>query len=623
LRDGLEGPVSARDEGAGREVGGAAGGEVGGFPGGAVARVAAAALLAGPAALALARGGYFDEARLWAGIGVCVLVAVAALVAPRPLPRAASGLAALAGLSGLLAWTVASFGWAPLRAPAVDDAQRLALYLGALVAATALLRGGAARAAAPALAVGIVLATLYGLSERLLPDLFELTRSRAALGRLDQPLTYWNAMGAWAAIGLVLCARLAGDLERRPAMRAVAAAAAAPLGVAIALSFSRGAIAAALVGLGFLVALDPRRPTVLAVAVASVAAGLAGAAAAALPAVRTLEGARASEGLVLLAVLAALGAVAAVMASLSARAGEAAPRGSRRGLIAAAVVVSLGLAGAAAALERGTPEAGATATRLSSTASNRYSYWEVAASAFADAPLRGHGSGSFAADWLRERDVDEVVRDAHSLELETAAELGLVGLALLGLLAGGVVAAAVVALGRDRAVAAAPVAALAAWAAHSALDWDWEMPALTLVAVLLAGVLMGAADRPHARAPVPLRAGLALASLALAAGLAVELRSANLVAHARQVPTPPDALERLERASELSLDHTSPQIDQVRILLFRGGEREAAPIADAIVRREPQNAFAWELVRLANLQADPARAREAQAELRQLVRPAP
>ena len=31
------------------------------------------------------------------------------------------------------------------------------------------------------------------------------------------------------------------------------------------------------------------------------------------------------------------------------------------------------------------------------------------------------------------------------------------------------------------------------WAWHSALDWDWEMPALTLPALVLAGVLAAAA----------------------------------------------------------------------------------------------------------------------------------
>jgi O-Antigen ligase len=441
--------------------------------------------------LAFARGGYFDEARLWAAIAAWGLVAVAALVAPRPLPRSAPALAALAGLAGLLAWTVASLGWTPLHGPALDDAERLALYLGALVAAVALLREGAARAAAPALAAGTVVVACYGLSERVLPGAFELSASRSAMGRLEQPLTYWNAAGALGAMGLVLCARLASRWW-------FAAAAAAPLGAAIALTLSRGAIACAAIGLAVLAALDPRWPAVRAIVVAAIASVAAGAVAVALPAVRTLEGARATQGLVLLVVLVAVAGAAALAARR-----PAAPRPAlhvRPRAVVAAVVMALALAAGAAALEggpeAGAPAGGATAGRLSSAESNRYAYWEVALGAFADAPLRGHGAGSFAVDWLRERDVPEVVRDAHSLELETAAELGLVGVALLALLGGGVVAGAVAAVRRDRALAAGPVAAVVVWAVHSALDWDWEMPALTLVAICLAGLLLAAADQP-------------------------------------------------------------------------------------------------------------------------------
>jgi hypothetical protein len=52
----------------------------------------------------------------------------------------------------------------------------------------------------------------------------------------------------------------------------------------------------------------------------------------------------------------------------------------------------------------------------------------------------------------------------------------------------------------DRALAAGPAAAALTWALHAGLDWDWEMPAVTLVAVALAGLLLcraGAADGAH------------------------------------------------------------------------------------------------------------------------------
>ena len=110
-------------------------------------------------------------------------------------------------------------------------------------------------------------------------------------------------------------------------------------------------------------------------------------------------------------------------------------------------------------------------------------------------PLAGEGSGSFRVVWLRERTIREAVQDAHSLVLETGAELGLVGLALLALVLGGVGLAAFRSV-RERHVLAPGVAAgLATWVVHAQLDWLWEMPAATLNAILLAGLAIALYER--------------------------------------------------------------------------------------------------------------------------------
>ena len=139
------------------------------------------------------------------------------------------------------------------------------------------------------------------------------------------------------------------------------------------------------------------------------------------------------------------------------------------------------------------PAQGADPSRLVSAQSNRYEYWRVAVNEFGDAPLRGGGSGSFRTVWLRERPIDETVRDAHSLYAETAAELGLVGLLALLVFAGGIVAMA-----RRSVGAAGAIGALAVFAIHAGLDWDWELPALTLVALTLAARLAPADVPPGA-----------------------------------------------------------------------------------------------------------------------------
>ena len=144
-----------------------------------------------------------------------------------------------------------SAGWAPLEGAAIADAQRVALYAVALMAATLLL-GAVPRAVEPLLGLGAAIVVGYGLAGRLLPGIVDLDASRTALGRLEQPLTYWNAIGALAAIGFVLGARVLGDPERPPWLRALLGAATVPLGLGVVLTFSRGTLAALAVGLAVL-----------------------------------------------------------------------------------------------------------------------------------------------------------------------------------------------------------------------------------------------------------------------------------------------------------------------------------------------------------------------------------
>jgi hypothetical protein len=74
-----------------------------------------------------------------------------------------------------------------------------------------------------------------------------------------------------------------------------------------------------------------------------------------------------------------------------------------------------------------------------------------------------------------------------------------VGLALLLVFIGGVVVAARSAIRRTPALAAGPVAGFVVYLAHAPLDWDWQMPAVTLVALVLAGLLLALSDKPPQR----------------------------------------------------------------------------------------------------------------------------
>src|SRR5207248_897222 len=131
-----------------------------------------------------------------------------------------------------------SITWAPIEGSAYHAGQLVVLYVGALLAASVLLRSPAGRRAVePSLAAGALVVIGYALSERLLPGLLHFSRSVSAQGRLEQPLTYWNAVGELAAIGFVLCVRLTGDATRPTRLRVASAAAGAPLGLGLYLSF--------------------------------------------------------------------------------------------------------------------------------------------------------------------------------------------------------------------------------------------------------------------------------------------------------------------------------------------------------------------------------------------------
>ena len=233
----------------------------------AVLNTARAALLAGPTALAFFSGGYFDGPRAWAGLLAWALVAVAVIAAPRPAMTTGSWLA-LGGLAALAAWTLLSITWAPVAGSAYHAGQITLLYTGVLLAGMLLLRSRRAQLLVePALAAGALIVIGYGISERLAPGVLHFARSVSAEGRLEQPLTYWNAMGELAALGFVLATRVAGACHRPAAVRLAATAAAAPLAMGLYLSFSRGALFACVAGLIALVVLAPQRDQLRALAV--------------------------------------------------------------------------------------------------------------------------------------------------------------------------------------------------------------------------------------------------------------------------------------------------------------------------------------------------------------------
>jgi O-antigen ligase/polysaccharide polymerase Wzy-like membrane protein len=472
--------------------------------------IAAAALLAGPTLLGFMSGGFFEAPRLWAGLIVWVAVAVLAAAGHVQLPARGPALVAFLGLAGLAAWTAASIAWSPLRDPALADAERVWMYAGYLLLASALLRGAAARLVEPLLAAGTLVVGGYADATRLLPTLVPSEHSASAGARLDQPLTYWNALGAVMAVGIVLLLRIAADETRPRAMRTAALAGVPVNGLALYLTFSRGSLAAVTVGVITLVVLErSRRATAIAVA-GLACAGTVAALASAFPAVDSLAGDPAkqrNEGLVVLAGL-ALACGLAALAEHAITRGAADRLRSPRAVAAAALALAALVAGGIFAVSRQpeapsqtVPSSGAqlptTRARLATLRSNRYDYWKVALHGFADKPFNGVGAHGFQQLWLQRRTIRESAQDAHSLYIETAAELGIVGIALLAAFLGGVIACLRRLLTRPagRVLATGWAAASACWLVHAGLDWDWEMPAVSLLFLAIAGAAIGTAGK--------------------------------------------------------------------------------------------------------------------------------
>ena len=461
------------------------------------------ALVAGPVVLAFFSGGFFDGPRDVALLVAATVLVLLAASGVALLPRHPAARAALAAALAYAGWIALSATWAPVRDFAGDDAERALLYAAVLVAAAAAFSTrGSVRALEPLAAAGTVIVVAYGLGGRLLPGLVTEHPQISAAGRLDQPLTYWNATGALAAIGLVLCARVAGDRTRPATLRAGAAASAVALGMGCYLSFSRGALAALAAGLLALVLLAPTRAQLRGALLVLAAGGAGAIAAAASPAVRALHG---SPGAASARARSCSQSRSSSPASRRSPPASGAPTRPR-----AAPLVALGgarrdrRAARRPDRRRRRAPAGAAGDRRDERALRLAGLQPLRLLArrarHRRATTRSIGAGAERIPrppGCSERKVDEVVRDAHSLELETFAELGLVGVALLAALLGAIALGARAVHRADPILAAGPIAALAVWTFHSAIDWDWEMPALTLVAVVLAGALLARAGEPR------------------------------------------------------------------------------------------------------------------------------
>jgi hypothetical protein len=596
-------------------------------------------VLLAPAAviyLAFKAGGYFPSAP-----GVVAIVFVQALVlrtllAERPFEGYSRALALpLGALTLLAAWALSSALWAHATARVLDAYDRLLLYVLALALFGAL-RYTRARMSwlMRALLAGMGAICVIGLISRVLPHTWPTTSNFFA-NRLNYPLTYWNAEGMVAAMALILGFHLTADPKEHWSVRALSAMLLPALGATLLLTFSRGSLGVAAVGFVAYCLLTRLHtlPTALLATVPPTAVAMKSAwDATALASVKATGPLAISQGRHV-AIVVGLCMLAAGVLRLAlvpvdrqiARLGPVKhpPRQKVRVGIGLAVAVlalvfalALGAGGAAhkeySKFVNGTNEAKVTQTRerLSDPANNgRLPLWTAALDIYRAHKLKGSGAGTYQQYYPQVREHALYVTDAHSLYLQSLAELGLVGGVLMVLVVGGILVGLALRIrGPDRGIYAALFAVVLAWALHQILDWDWQMPAVTLPVFILAGLAL-ARPRDGKAGMRGLPAGRAVVALGwllvAVAPLLVSTSYARLQHAGRELQRGECAPARREALSSLSLGAERPQAYAiVGVCDLQQGFAPAAVTAMAkTVVYEPQSWEDWYLLAIAQAAA--------------------
>jgi O-Antigen ligase len=582
-------------------------------------------------------------------IGVAGLVIAGALLLAVDAPlHGGATLAALVALAGL---TALSILWSLHPSDSWVETNRTLAYVGAFGAGIAAVRLAAGRweAALYGVLLALSVVALYGLATKVAPGWLAPDEIYA---RLREPYGYWNAVGVTTAMAVPLCLWL-GTRRGGTLPAALAHPLLGLLLVTMLLSFSRGSILAAVVGIAIWLALVPRRLKTLAVLLpATVGAGLVTAWAfsqSALTDDRVPLGKREDAGiefgLVLLAMTVLL-LVAGVLIQRRARE-HPLPERTRRTLgklaLGSLAAVPLVVLAAMALSDRGiggtvsdrwddlTSEQHAPSNapgRLIETGNVRTIYWSRALDVWREHRVAGAGAGAFAQAQLRFRDQPTQGRHAHGYLHQTLADLGVLGLvASFAALAAWLIAAARTLVLRRRMPAAwtpertgllAIALVAVVFGVHSAIDWTWFVPAVAVTGLFCAGWVAGrgplnltepaaaAASPPPRRLQLPRgralygRVGAAAAVIALAALTSVAVaqpwradsqgdEALTLLSQGKFDP----ARAAAERSRDINPLSIEPYFEQSAIEDAAGNEQAAARALEDAVRLEAASPEAW------------------------------
>lgn len=487
-----------------------------------VSAVVAAVTAAGLFVIGYSGGSYDIVDRQTAALVIWWAVGVGALVvAPGPRRPGTTGLLVTLFAALIAAWIAVNLGDSISVERSVTELGRAVTHLGPVVLIGWVLPARYWRAVFAGLLLAAVAVLVASLITRLSPGafgeqtsvVFSVTQTRLAF-----PFGYWNAIGSWSVMTTLLLLATSAHSPRWYVRSLTLAA--IPIGTTVGyLTYSRSSIGALVVGVVVLYALSKNRWTMV--------VHLGAAALAALVAIITVRGqdaiadgtGPAGAGTVVLA-LVVTGLVLALVGAVSGRVGLDRVRLPLRAgrIVAAVTVVAAVIVGGVLAssygekawhqFENTSSNDGADPTaRLTSLNGTRISQWRTALHAYDDNKLHGTGAGTFEITNNLHNPTGEFVRDAHNAFIETLSEQGFVGLLLLVGLIASVAAAVAVAIRRaagvlERGLIAGSAAALASFTLGTGVDWFWEVTALAMLAMTLAGVIVAAGQEPRPVADV-------------------------------------------------------------------------------------------------------------------------
>lgn len=497
-----------------------------------------------------AKGGSELGSLTWVEIVLIVagalLVAVALMHGRRDQLHGGTSLFAFIALAAL---TALSLLWSIAPDLTWIEANRTLTYLVVFAAGIALARlaPGSWAVLLKGLLLGAAAVVVYALASRVWP---ETLAANEIYARIGQPYGYWNAVGVTAALAIPPAVWLGARRSGHAPANALAYPLLGLLIVALFLSYSRGALAAAVVALIVWFAFVPLRVRSLAVLGVSVV-GSAPVIAWALHRdaftkdlvpLSVRESAAGEFGLLLVTMVAALLAVGLIIGFRVSREAPSPRIRKRVGVtaVAFACLVPLVAFTSVAFSQRGltgtisnrfhdlTSETATTSggpQRLTQTSSSRGRYWRNAGHVFAAHPVGGTGAGTFGTARLRYRKDVLVARHAHGFFAQTMADLGIAGLlVILAFAAAWLTAVFRTTGGRPRfwrprpggqarwdaervGVTALALSALV-FGIHSSIDWTWFVPGCAVMGIFGAGFVAG-------RGPLPALAGAGGATLAV------------------------------------------------------------------------------------------------------------